>query len=139
MRDNYVVWRQSLLKEWGGLPPPEVKNKEWLYLLKNETRNSIMIEGIFVKEEELEAIISGNNCEIRSATDVLSYFRTAKFLYGLGYENFLSNELIFTRGLIMQVNKGIEVLLSSCPQNAKRRRTCNLEMLNLMLSITCSK
>jgi Fic family protein len=107
LTDGYIAWRQSLVKELGGLPPPQVKNKEWLYMLKNETRNSIMVEGIFVNENELEAVISGNNRQIRGAADILNYFRTAGFIYGLGYENFSNNELILSRGLIRQINKGV--------------------------------
>jgi hypothetical protein len=42
-----VAWRTDFLENLGGLSAPEVKNKEWLYLLKQETRNSIMVEGIF--------------------------------------------------------------------------------------------
>jgi Fic family protein len=107
MRDTFLAWRREILKNLGGLPEPEVKNKEWLYLLKKETRNSIMVEGIFVKEEELEAILFRGNYETRNASDVLNYFRTAKFIYGLGFENFINRELILSQGFIRQINKGI--------------------------------
>ncbi len=106
MRDKYVAWRENILANLGGLPAPEVQNKEWLYLLKQETRNSIMVEGIFVKEEELEAVITHGNYEIRNASDVLNYFRTARFLYGLGYENFSNKELTLSQGMVRQINKG---------------------------------
>ena len=84
-----------------------LKNEEWLYLLKKETRNSIMVEGVFVKEEDLESILFKGNYEIRNSSDVLNYFRTARFIYGLGFENFINNELILSQGLIRQINKGV--------------------------------
>jgi Fic family protein len=107
VRDRYVGWRHDILGNLGGLPAPEVRSNEWLYLLKQETRNSIMVEGIFVKEDDLESIISNGNYEIRNASDILNYFRTALFLYGLGYENFINKELILSQGMLRQINKGI--------------------------------
>lgn len=106
-RDKYIEWRNNVLQKLGGLPAPEIKNREWLYLLKKETRNSIMVEGIFVNEKELETIISRNSYETRNAVDVLNYFRTARFLYGLGFESFLNRELVLSQGMIRQINKGI--------------------------------
>lgn len=107
MRDTFLAWREQVLKSLGGLPAPEVKNEEWLYLLKKETRNSIMVEGVFVKEEEFESILFKGNYEIRNSSDVLNYFKTARFIYGLGYENFINDELILGQGLIRQINKGV--------------------------------
>lgn len=107
MRDKMMQWRTEILKNLGGLPAPEIRNDEWLYLLKDETRNSIMVEGIFVSEQELEQILSHGNYETRNAEDVLNYFSTAKFLYGLGYENHIHQEFTLTLGLIRQINKGI--------------------------------
>ncbi|MCP4215923.1 MAG: Fic family protein [bacterium] len=107
MRDTFVAWREGILESLGGLPAPEVKNKEWLSLLKQETRNSIMVEGIFVKEGDLEAVITAGNKEIRNAADVLNYFRTARFLYGPGYENFINKELTLSLGMVRQINKGV--------------------------------
>ncbi|MGC9080190.1 Fic family protein, partial [Sulfurihydrogenibium sp.] len=78
----------------GGLPEPQVKNKEWLYLLEEETRNSIMIEGFFVSEKELE-----------NHTEAFNYFKTASFVYGLAYENYKLKEFLFGTPLIRQINK----------------------------------
>lgn len=108
MRDTYLQWRCKLLQNLGGLPAPSVENKEWLYLLKKETRNSIMVEGIFVKEEDLEEVLFKGNYEIRHSDEALNYFKTARFVYGLGYENFTVGELVLSLGLIRQVNKGIQ-------------------------------
>jgi len=40
--ESAVLLRKELLEEIGGLPEPKVINKEWLYLIKEETRNSIV-------------------------------------------------------------------------------------------------
>ena len=67
----------------------DISNKEWLYMLGEETRNSIMIEGIFVDEDELSDALVG---KYRSASHVVNYFRTAKFFYNLAIELYKSNE-----------------------------------------------
>lgn len=61
----------------------EIENKEWLYMLSEDTRNSVMIEGIFVDEEELKRVVEGR---YKSASEVTNYFRTAKNLYGFALE-----------------------------------------------------
>lgn len=66
-----------------------ISNKEWLYMLGEETRNSIMIEGIFVDEDELNEVLSG---KYRSSSHVVNYFRTAKFYYNLAIELYKTNE-----------------------------------------------
>lgn len=67
----------------------DTSNKKWLYMLGEETRNSIMIEGIFVDEDELSDVLIG---KYRSASHVGNYFRTAKFFYNLAIELYKTNE-----------------------------------------------
>ena len=45
MRNILFEKRRDILDSLGGLPETEVINEEWLYILKEETRNSILIEG----------------------------------------------------------------------------------------------
>jgi len=109
MRDTLeglIKERKCLLEELGSLPEPKVVNKEWLYLLKEETRNSILIEGFFVSEEELEEVLSGKS-ETRSGREALNYFKTAKFVYELAYENYKEGEFLFGIPLIRQINKSL--------------------------------
>ena len=47
--------RKSLFVALGGLPETIVKNSEWLYMLEEETRQSLSIEGYFATEQELKA------------------------------------------------------------------------------------
>jgi len=104
---NTLRIRRRLLEELGGLPEPRVQNKEWLYLLGEETRNSISIEGYFVSEKELEDVLIKRKTETRDEKVAFDYFRTALFLYGLAYENYRTGELTFNEALIRQINKGV--------------------------------
>jgi hypothetical protein len=42
--DEILTPRLALLNKLGGISLPVVTNNEWLYLLSEETRNSILIE-----------------------------------------------------------------------------------------------
>jgi len=104
---NSIAERFDLLKNLGGLPEPEVINEEWLYILKEETRNSILIEGFFVSEEELEGVLASGKPLKKSQKEALNYYRAAKFLYGLAYENYRSKKFFFGIPLIRQTSKAI--------------------------------
>jgi Fic family protein len=104
---NSVPERFHLLQKLGGLPEPEVINEEWLYILKEETRNSILIEGFFVSEEELEEVLASGKPLKRSQEEALNYYRAARFLYGLAYENYRSRKFFFGIPLIRQTSKAI--------------------------------
>ena len=104
---NTIVERFDLLKRLGGLPEPEVINEEWLYILKEETRNSILIEGFFVSEEELEEVLASGKPLKRSQEEALNYYRAARFLYGLAYENYRSKNFLFGIPLVRQTSKTI--------------------------------
>lgn len=105
MDEKLIAERKKLLDKLGGIPEPVIENKEWLYLLEEETRNSILIEGYFVNEEELEQALAGNKPVSKSQEEAVKYFKTAKFIYGLAYENYKSNEFLFGIPLIRQINK----------------------------------
>ena len=104
---NTIAERVQLLKKLGGLPEPEIINQEWLYILKEETRNSILIEGFFVSEEELEEVLASGKPLKRNQEEALNYYRTARFLYGLAYENYKSGKFFFGIPLIRQTSKTI--------------------------------
>ncbi len=97
--------RKKLLEKFGGIKEPVVKNKEWLYLLEEETRNSILIEGFFIKKEDLKKVLSNGVGQTRTQKEALDYYTTARFIYGLGYQNFKENEFALTIPLIRQINK----------------------------------
>jgi len=105
MNEKLIIERKKLLDKLGGIPEPVIENKEWLYLLEEETRNSILIEGYFVDDEELEQALAGNKPISKSQEEAVKYFKTAKFIYGLAYENYKSNEFLFGIPLVRQINK----------------------------------
>jgi Fic family protein len=71
--------RKALLGQLGGLSDAatRVKNREWLYMLKEETRHSLSIEGHFATEKELKEVLQGR----RTDPEVLNYYRTAQTAY----------------------------------------------------------
>src|SRR4030042_3246867 len=89
MRNN-IAERFHLLQKLGGLPEPEVINEEWLYILKEETRNSILIEGFFVSEEELEEVLASGNPLKRNQEEGVCCYRVGCLLFGFSYENYRS-------------------------------------------------
>ncbi|SNZ06921.1 Fic family protein [Persephonella hydrogeniphila] len=105
MNEKLILKRKKILESLGGIPEPVIENKEWLYLLEEETRNSILIEGYFLDEEELEQVLAGNKPLSKSQEEAIKYFKTAKFIYGLAYENYKSKEFLFGIPLIRQINK----------------------------------
>ena len=105
MNEKLIIQRKNLLDELGGIPQPVIENKEWLYLLEEETRNSILIEGYFLDEEDLEKALAGNKPISKSQEEAVKYFKTAKFIYSLAYENYRSGEFLFGIPLVRQINK----------------------------------
>ncbi|MGC8650411.1 MAG: Fic family protein [Hydrogenobaculum sp.] len=110
MRDKDFVFikkRADLLDTLGGLPEPVVKNEEWLYLFKEETRNSIMIEGYFVSEDDLEDVITKNKAITRDTKEALNYYKAAKYFYSLAFESYKSKEFLFGHSVIRQIAKTV--------------------------------
>ncbi len=66
-----------------------IQNKEWLYMLKEDTRNSVMIEGIISNENELYAMVAN---KYKSESEISNYFKTAKFYYNLAIDLHKNNE-----------------------------------------------
>jgi Fic family protein len=70
----------------GGLPRPEIKNIEWWYILKEETRSSILIEGVFVDKRELEDVLLKGKTTRKSHREAYNYYNIAGIFYNLMYE-----------------------------------------------------
>lgn len=105
MRNSLIDKRHEILVGLGGLPEPEVTNEEWLYLLKEETRNSILIEGVFISEDELEEVLSKGVSLKKNQQEALNYYRAAKYFYEMAYQNYKTGELMFSLSIIRQINK----------------------------------
>lgn len=74
--------RQALFQKLGGLSEALVSNSEWLYMLQEDTRQSLAIEGYFATQDDLDAILKGG----KTALEVSNYFRIAQTTYDLGLQ-----------------------------------------------------
>ena len=100
MDQTPVSLRLALLGRLGGLPDSGVRNDEWLYMLQEETRQSLSIEGYFATEQELEAVLSGR----KTFPEILNYFRAAQGLYDLGLQQHREGELSVTSSLLRHIH-----------------------------------
>jgi len=92
--------KTNLLPAIAVLPSPTVFNKEWLYLLGEETRNSLAIEGYFSSQSKLKQILSGR----RTAPEVFNYHNTAQFFYELAAEHSKDRSFLVSKALVRQVH-----------------------------------
>ena len=97
--------RERWLRQLGGLKAFSVKNKEWLSLLEEDTRQSLMIEGEFVDRRELREIIqNGKDGDERIAQKVMGYFDAASWSYEYASAQHRENEFQLTKSLIRQIH-----------------------------------
>jgi len=82
MRIKFLEERKNLLD----LKKIDISNKEWLYMLGEETRHSVAIEGIFSSEEDLDAVIERNAASSSVQSEIINYFRAAQFVYDLALQ-----------------------------------------------------
>jgi fido (protein-threonine AMPylation protein) len=92
--------RLALLTDLGGLPDTGVRNDEWLYMLQEETRQSLSIEGYFATERELKAVLAGR----KSFPEILNYFRAAQDAYDLALQQHREQELGLTVSQVRHVH-----------------------------------
>jgi len=95
--------RRLWLDKLGGIETVSVRNKEWLTLLKEDTRNSLMIEGYFVSRAELAEAIE-NPKYSKVGYKVLGYFDSAVASYELAFQQYKSNEFKITKSIIRQIH-----------------------------------
>jgi Fic family protein len=80
----------------------DITNKEWLYMIKNDTRHSLQIEGIVTSEKDLKSIIKGNYDE---DDEIINYFSTAKHMYSYAIEYYKDNEFALSKATVRQIQK----------------------------------
>lgn len=97
---NRLSEGKRLLERFGGLPETTVQNSEWVYMLEQDTRNSLAIEGCFASEEELEAVIQDK----RSNLEIANYFRTAQTLYDQALQYYREREFRLDLPLVRHVH-----------------------------------
>ncbi len=97
----------NLRFEWfshlGGLSSVSVRNREWMDLLKEDTRNSLMIEGYFVTRAEIIDIIE-NPKYSKTQYRVLGYFDAAFASYELAFQQFQTHEYRLTKSIVRQIH-----------------------------------
>lgn len=99
-RDSLTAHRKRLLETLGGLPEAIIHNNEWLYMLEEETRNSVAIEGYFATEQELKAVLQGR----KTAPEILNYYHTAQSLYDLALQYYRAGEVQLNLPLVGHVH-----------------------------------
>jgi fido (protein-threonine AMPylation protein) len=92
--------RQKWIIALGGLPAPNVKNTEWLYMLEEEARNSLMIEGYFVSKAQLQNALLQNSKRKKTTPEILGFFEAARFAYEFAFQQFQENEFRITKSSI---------------------------------------
>ncbi|WP_425145140.1 hypothetical protein [Deinococcus sp.] len=95
--------RLHKLAALGGLPPVGVRNDEWLYMLQQETRQSLSIEGYVTTDSELRAVLSGR----RSGPEILNYFRAAQSVYDLALQQHREQEVAVSLALVRHVHSEV--------------------------------
>lgn len=99
-RDETLTERKALLERFGGLPETTVQNTEWLYMLEQDTRHSLAIEGYFASEEELKQTIEGK----RSNVEALNYFRAAQAIYDQALQFYRDRDLQLRLSLVRHIH-----------------------------------
>ncbi|TGG88012.1 Fic family protein [Geotoga petraea] len=95
---DLILPRKKIFK----LEKIDITNKEWLYMIKNDTRHSLQIEGIVSSEKDLKSIIKGNYDE---DDEIVNYFSTAKHMYSYAIEYYKDNEFALSKATIRQIQK----------------------------------
>lgn len=102
--DEILNPRISLLKKLGGMSSPVVTNNEWLYLLSEETRNSILIEGYFVDKKSMQDVFSNNKYKKSSehVDKAINYHQAANTFYNIAYNDCLDGSDTFLSAAIIK-------------------------------------
>lgn len=114
--------RRALLERFGGLPDTTVHNTEWLYMLGQDTRHSLAIEGYFASEEELEATLQGQ----RSNLEISNYFRTAQTVYDQALQYYRDRDLRLDLSFVRHIHSE---LFRSKDERRGQFRTGNVRIL----------
>lgn len=86
---DIVRQKKFQLDALGGLPDAVVHNTEWLYMLEEDTRNSLSIEGYFATEEEIKAALAGR----KTAPEIVNYYRAAQTVYDQALQYYRDKDL----------------------------------------------
>ncbi len=97
--------RQKWTIALGGLPEPDVRNSEWLCILEEETRNTLMIEGVFPSKSELKNALLENPDRKKTTPEIIGVFEAASFAYELAVQQFHEDEFQMPKANIRALHK----------------------------------
>lgn len=109
---------RALLDALGGLSEAIVENREWRYMLEEETRHSLSIEGYFATEQELKAVLGGR----KRKPEILNYYRTAQMLYELALQDYRGGTFRLDLSLIRHIHSELFRELVSARQRGRLRQ-----------------
>lgn len=69
---DIVAQKKRQLDALGGLPDAAVHKTEWLYMLEEDTRQSLSIEGYFATEEEDKVALAGR----KTAPEIINFVQS---------------------------------------------------------------
>ena len=92
--------RLKLLERLGGLTETSVQNSEWLYMLGEDTRQSLAIEGYFATELELKGVLTGR----KTAPEIQNYYRVAQSIYDQALQGRREGDLMLYMALVRHVH-----------------------------------
>ena len=95
--------RRAWLEKLGGLESISVKNKEWVTLLEEDTRHSLMIEGYFVSRAEIKNVINNPQYN-KEGYKILGYFDSAVSTYEFAFQQYKTQEFNLTKATIRQIH-----------------------------------
>ncbi len=95
--------RHDWLEKLEGVKSVSVRNKEWMILLEEDTRNSLMIEGYFVSRAEIADILE-NPKYTSIGYKILGYFDAAVASYELAFQQYKTGEFKVTKPIIRQMH-----------------------------------
>ncbi len=91
---------EALLRSLGGLPETAVENAEWLYMLEEDTRQSLAIEGHFATEEDLQAVLQGRKKDL----EIQNHFRMAQTAYDLALQYYRDNMVQLSVAMVRHIH-----------------------------------
>lgn len=100
MNCDNIEQHAALLERLGGLPETTVQNQEWLYMLAEDTRQSLAIEGFFATDEDLKAVLAGRKSDL----EIANYFRAAQTVYDQALQYYRDHTLVLNVPMIRHIH-----------------------------------
>lgn len=100
MNCDNIERHEALLQRLGGLPETTLQNQEWHYMLAEDTRQSLAIEGYVATDEQLKAVLAGRKTDL----EIANYFRAAQTVYDQALQYYRDRTLILNIPMIRHIH-----------------------------------